>query len=88
MRDEVVARWADLLADYCLKVERDETIVISSAIEARPLVEACFKAVVMRGGHPLVRLELPGLHEFFLEHASETPIDVLTPVIAHGGTGG
>ena len=47
MRDEVVARWADLLADYCLKVERDETIVISSAIEARPLVEACFKAVVM-----------------------------------------
>ena len=79
MRDEVVARWADLLADYCLKVERDETIVISSAIEARPLVEACFKAVVLRGGHPLVRLELPGLHEFFLEHASESQLTHLPP---------
>ena len=73
MRDDVVARWADLLVDYCLRVERDETIVISSAIEARPLVEACFKAIVQRGGHPLVRLELPGLHEFFLEHAERGP---------------
>jgi aminopeptidase len=33
-------------------------------------VEACFKAVVLRGAHPLVRLELPGLHEFFLQEAS------------------
>jgi aminopeptidase len=79
LRDEVVARWADLLADYCLKVERDETIVISSAIEARPLVEACFKAVVLRGGHPLVRLELPGLHEFFLERAGESQLTHLPP---------
>lgn len=79
MRDEVVARWADLLADYCLRLERDETVVISSAIEARPLVEACYKAVVLRGGHPLVRLELPGLHEFFLEHASDTQLNHLSP---------
>jgi aminopeptidase len=79
LRDEVVARWADLLADYCLNVQRDETIVISSAIEAHPLVDACYKAVVMRGGHPLVRLELSGLHEFFLEHASETQITHLPP---------
>jgi aminopeptidase len=79
LRDEAVARWAELLADYCLKVERDETIVISSSIEARPLVEACFKSVVARGGHPLVRLELPGLHEFFLENASESQLAFVPP---------
>jgi aminopeptidase len=79
LRDEVVARWADLLADYCLRVERDEMIVISSAIAAQPLVEACYKAVVLRGGHPLVRLELPGLHEFFLEHASANQLTHLPP---------
>jgi aminopeptidase len=79
LRDEVVARWADLLTDYCLRVERDETIVISSAIEARPLVEACYKAVVLRGGHPLVRLELPGLHEFFLAQASEPQLTHVPP---------
>jgi aminopeptidase len=72
--DDLVARWAGLLVDYCLRVEQQETIVLSSDVVARPLVEACYKAIVLRGGHPLVRLELPGLHEFFLEHASDAQL--------------
>ena len=74
LQDEVVARWADLLVDYCLKVEQGETIALSSEILARPLVEACYKAIVLRGAHPLVRLELPGLHEFFLQEATEAQL--------------
>jgi aminopeptidase len=67
----VIARWADLLVDYCLGVDCDETIVLSSEVVALPLVVACYKAIVLRGAHPLVRLEVPGLHEFFIEHATE-----------------
>jgi aminopeptidase len=74
LRDNLIARWADLLVDYCLKVERGETIVIGSELEARPLVEAASKAVILRGAHPLVRLEIPGLHEFFLEHADDAQL--------------
>ena len=77
LQDEVVARWADLLVDYCLKVEQGETIALSSEILARPLVEACYRAVVLRGAHPLLRLEFPGLHEFFLQQATE---DQLTQI--------
>jgi len=80
LQDEVVARWAELLVDYCLKVERDETIVLSSEVLARPLVEACYKATVLRGAHPLVRLEIPGLHEFFVERASEAQLAHVPPV--------
>ncbi len=83
MRVEMVTRWADLLAVYCLAVEPGETIVISSSIEARALVEACYKAVVIRGGHPLIRLDLPGLHEFFVEHASEAQLTYLPPTAIH-----
>ena len=72
----VAARWAELLVDYCLQVEHGETIVLSSSVIAQPLVEACFKAIVLRGGHPLLRLELPGLHEFFLENASEDQLAI------------
>jgi aminopeptidase len=72
--DDVIARWADLLADYCLKVERGETIAIGSTPEAASLVEAAGKAVILRGAHPLVRLELPGLTEFFLEHADDAQL--------------
>ncbi len=74
MQVEVVNRWADLLADYCLAVEPGETIAIGGELPARPLVEACYKAIVRRGAFPLVRVELPGLHEFFLTEASETQL--------------
>jgi aminopeptidase len=82
LQDEVVARWADLLVDYCLKVERGETIALGGELLARPLVEACFKAIILRGGYPLARVELPGLHEYFLEHASDEQLAHL-PATAH-----
>lgn len=71
LSDDLIARWADLLAGYCLDVKKGETIAISSTIEAGSLVEAAGKAVILRGGYPLVRLEIPGLTEFFLEHADD-----------------
>jgi aminopeptidase len=74
LSDDLIARWADLLADYCLNVQRGETIAITSTVEASPLVEAAGKAVIVRGAHPLVRLELPGLTEFFLQHADEAQL--------------
>jgi aminopeptidase len=77
---ERIAQWADLLVDYCLRVEAGETIVIASEWEARPLVEACYRALVLRGAHPLVRIDLPGLSEFFLRHASETQLAHLPPI--------
>ena len=79
MQDDVIARWADLLVNYCLKVEPGETIALSAEVLGRPLVEACYKAIVRRGGHPLVRLELPGLHEFFIQEASEAQMAHVPP---------
>jgi aminopeptidase len=51
--------------------------VIGSELPARPLVEAAYRAVVLRGANPVLRLELPGLLEFFLEHASESQLGKL-----------
>src|SRR5436305_9537425 len=80
VKDALVNRWADLLVDYCLRVEPGETIVIGSELEARPLVEACYRAVVRKGAHPLVRLDLPGLSEFFVRHATDAQLDWVPPV--------
>ena len=79
MRDDLIARWADLLVDYCLRVLPGETILIGSEWEARPLVEACYKAVVLRGGYPLVRLNFPGLSEFFLRNANDEQLAFVSP---------
>ena len=83
MRDELITRWADLLVDYCLQVTPGETIVIGSEWEARPLVEACYKAIVLRRAHPLVRLDLPGLTEFFLEHATDEQLAFVAPATVY-----
>ena len=79
MNHETIDRWAGLLTDYCLGVAPGETILIGSDWEGRPLVEACARAVILRGAHPLVRLELPGLSSFFLEHASDAQLAHLAP---------
>ena len=80
MLDDLVDRWATLLVDYCLRVTPGETILIASELEARPLVEACYREVVRRGAHPIVRVELPGLAEFFVEHASDLQLEHLSTV--------
>jgi aminopeptidase len=80
MTDDLMTRWATLLVDYCLGVQPGETILIASELEARPLVEACFGEVVRRGAHPIVRVELPRLAEFFAAHAGEDQLAHLSPV--------
>lgn len=80
MLDDLVARWATLLVNYCLRVEPGESILIASELEARPLIEACFREVVKRGANPIVRIELPGLAEFFVEHADESQLAHLSPI--------
>ncbi len=79
MQDVVIERWADLLVDYCIKVTPDETIALGAEFLGRPLVEACYRAIVRRGAQALVRLELPGLHEFFLQEASDAQLEHLPP---------
>ena len=80
MIDALIARWATLLVDYCLRVEPGETVLIAAELDARPLVEACYREVVRRGAHPIVRVELPGLAEFFVEHAGEGQLAFLSPI--------
>lgn len=79
MSGDPIERWATLLVDYCLRVQPGETIAVGSELEARALVEACYRQIVLRGAFPLVRLDLPGLSEFFLEHATTAQLEHCPP---------
>lgn len=74
MTDDLAARWADLLVDYCLRVAPGETILIGSELEAWPLIRATYKAVLLRGAYPLVRADFPELSEIFLQHATDSQL--------------
>jgi aminopeptidase len=83
MTDALAERWANLLTDYCLRVTPGETILIGSELEAWPLIAACYRAVVERGAHPLIRPDFPELTEFFLRNATEEQLAILPPSALH-----
>jgi aminopeptidase len=80
VRDDHIERWANLLVDYCLEVKPGQLIMIGADLDARPLVESCFRAIVDRGGLPIVRLELPGLHEYFVRKGTDAQLDYPSPI--------
>jgi aminopeptidase len=80
MTPDQIDRWARLLTDYCLAVEPGETILLAADLPAQALVEAVYRAVVLRGGHPVLRVDPPGLAEFFLEHASDAQLAHCPPI--------
>src|SRR4051794_4524597 len=69
------ARFAALLCDYCLDVQPREQVLVRSTTEAAPLLLALQAAILDRGAHPLLRIELPGAGRGFYEHARDEQLD-------------
>lgn len=69
------ARFADLLAGYCLEVDKDQQVLVRSSTLAAPLLLELQRAILERGAWPLLRVELPGQTEGFYEHAREWQLD-------------
>ncbi len=69
------ARFADLLAGYCLEVEAGQQVLVRSTTLAAPLVLELQRAVLEREAWPLLRVELPGESEGFFAHARDGQLD-------------
>jgi aminopeptidase len=80
LADEHLDRWADLLVDYCLALQPLETVSIASEWDAAPLVDRCARRAIRRGSRPIIRLEPPGLREFFLREASPELLEHVSPI--------
>jgi aminopeptidase len=76
--DPRVERYAELLLDTCLGVQRGWQVMVWSTPWARPLVEEVLKQLGERGAYPLLRLTFSGglvSHRAWVRHA---PLDVLS----------
>jgi aminopeptidase len=87
VRDARVERYAELLLDTCLGVERGWQVMVWSTPWARPLLEEVMKQLAERGAYPLLRLTFSGSswreHRAWLRHA---PLDVISepaPIEVH-----
>jgi aminopeptidase len=66
---------AQLVVDYALKVKKNENVIISGGVEAQEFLSALYKEIILKGGHPILKVGLPGLSSFFYKHAQKHQIE-------------
>jgi aminopeptidase len=85
LSDPRIERYAALLLDTCLHVERGWQVLVWGYPQARPLLEAVTREIGRRGAYPLLRLTFGGglvYHRDWVRHApmellrEPAPIDV------------
>ena len=78
MTDDRITRYAELLLDTCLGVQRGWQVVVWGTPWARPLLEEVMKQLAERGAYALLRLTFSGgsySHGAWVRHA---PLDILS----------
>ena len=78
--DPRVRKWARLLVDYSIGVQKGDVVLIRGSVEAQPLVKACFEEVLKRGAHPIVRLSFEGQSYTYYKLASEEQLTFISEI--------
>lgn len=72
--------FAVLIAEWCLEVQPGQQITIETTTLAQEPALALHRAVLERGGWPLLRLSPPGLEADFFRHARDEQLDAVAPI--------
>lgn len=72
--------FAVLIAEWCIDVQPGQQILISTTTLAEDAAVAVHRAVLERGGFPLLRLEPGGLEADFFRHARDQHLDHVAPL--------
>ena len=81
MNKTVWEKYAEVLADYSVDVQKGDLVVIrAESIYAKDLVRAVYKRVLERGGNPLVRTGFGDMSELFIKYASDEQLDYVDPI--------
>jgi aminopeptidase len=66
---------AQMVVNYALKVKKDDNVIISGGIEAESFICELYKEVLLKGGHPILKVNFSELSSFFYKYAKEHQID-------------
>jgi aminopeptidase len=72
--------FAVLIAEWCLDVQQGQQIMIETTTLAEEPAVALHRAVLERGGWPLLRLSPPELEADFFKHARDLHLDGVAPI--------
>src|SRR5687768_3196113 len=78
--DPRIAKMAELLVRYSLGIREGDFCVIRATPVAAPLVQECYRQVLLAGGQPHTEIRLPDLDEIHFRTATDEQLQVLSPV--------
>lgn len=68
-------RLAELIVKYSVFVKHGENVIISGSTEAEEFIKALYEETIKVGGHPILKLTLPGLTNCFYKHAQKHQLE-------------
>ncbi|HSU65507.1 MAG TPA: aminopeptidase, partial [Tepidisphaeraceae bacterium] len=71
---------ADVLVNYSVGVKKGQSVRISGAPVAQPLVVELYRKVLLAGGHPIVRMTPDELGEILYKTASDEQLRYFSPI--------
>lgn len=83
MQDARLAKLSDVLVNYSVGVKRGQSVRISGAPVAQPLIVELYRSVLQAGGNPLVRMVPDELGEIFYKTASDEQLKYFSPISIH-----
>lgn len=66
---------AQLTVRHSVFVKPGEKVIISGGPEAIPFLQELYKEVILAKGHPIVKINLPGVASFFYKYANKEQIE-------------
>ena len=79
----LLQRYAHLLVNYCIAVQKGEKVLVKSSTLAEPLLKFVHDEIVKAGGHPHFDIELPGTASSFYKHASSHQLNYINELSQH-----
>ena len=80
MTDPRIRSWAEVLVGYSTEVRPGETVAITGGIAAEPLLRAVYRAVLGRGGHPVLLPSFTEEQADLLARATDEQLAYVSPV--------
>jgi len=78
--DPRYTKLAELLVNYSVETKKGDLVAIQGSSIAAPLLKEIYAAVLRAGGHPSLRVGLPGLSELFYTTAKQHQLRYVSPI--------
>ena len=79
MADLKLKKYAELLVNYSLEVDKGDQVLIQGEDITKDLIKEVYIEVLKNGGHPLIISSFDEQQELFYEYASEDQLNYCSP---------